>query len=210
MPAHLHVKTRVGGFGGVEGLARYVTATGVHAVIDATHPFAVQMSANAVAACKATDIPLLRLERIPWVAPDGAEWINVASGTEAAAALPRGARAFLAVGSNSLGPFSQRHDVWFLVRTWDRQTKPLPLPHYVAVSGPPPKSADKDMELMRAHDVTHLVTKNSGGPAYTKLEAAAQLNIPALVIARPKLPPAETVDDPSAALKWLQRFVGSV
>lgn len=210
MPADLQVKTRIGGFGGAEGLARYLTATGVHAVIDATHPFAEQMSMNAVAACKATDIPLLRLERKAWVAPDGAEWINVASGSEASENLPRGARVFLTVGSNSLEPFLHRRDVWFLVRTWDRQTTPLPLQHYEAVSGPPPKTANMDMELMRAHNVTHLVTKNSGGPAYNKLLAAAHLNIPALVIDRPKLPSAETVDDPSAALQWLQRFVGSV
>lgn len=207
-PAPLPVEIRVGGFGGADGLARHLGENKVEAVVDATHPFARQMSANAVTACTQTEVPLLRIERPAWTRPAAAEWIVVADLDEAARILPSGARVFLTVGADSLEPFACRDDVWFLVRTMERRPDGLPLPRGKLVVGPPSQSPEEEARLMRAHRVTRLVTKNAGGTAFAKLAAAADLEIPAIVIDRPRLPPAETVADAAGALDWLRRLEG--
>lgn len=203
-PRPLPVETRYGGFGGADGLVRYLREIGIDAVIDATHPFARRMTANAAAACRALDIPLLRVERPQWDPPAGAQWIGVASLEEAAAALPAGARAFLTVGANGVAPFAGRTDVWFLVRTME-DAGALPLANHQAVSGAPPADSDEEIRLMKRHGITHLVTKNAGGPASAKLDAAARLSIPAIVIERPETSDAETVHHPCSVVDWLQR-----
>ena len=202
-PAELPIDTRVGGFGGVDGLADYLTEHRIDAVIDATHPFAGGMSANAVDACTAHRVPLLRVERPVWVRPAGARWARVASLEAAAAALPAGARAFLTVGSNSLKPFAPRNDVWFLVRTMEPQCETC-LVDCKLVVGAPPRDSASEARLMEEHRITHLVTKNAGGSAYAKIEAAADLGIPTIIIERPVLPAAQTVDNVADALTWLR------
>lgn len=202
-PAELPVKTRIGGFGGIEGLARYLQENHIAAVVDATHPFAGQMSANAVAACTGLGVPLLRLERPAWTPPSDAKWINAQDTIEAAALLPSQARAFLTVGGNSMEPFRTRQDVWFLIRTLGGQPGDFPFAQGVFVRGMPGKEVDEEAALMEHHRITHLVTKNAGGPAFAKVEAAARLQIPTIMIARPHLPAAETVADVEGALQWL-------
>lgn len=207
-PARLPVEVRVGGFGGADGLARYLGEKKVEAVVDATHPFARQISVNAVAACTETRVPLLRIERPAWTRPASSEWIVVADLDQAARALPSGARAFLTVGADSLEPFACRDDVWFLVRTMERRPEGLTLPQGELVVGPPSQSPDEEARLMRAHRISHLVTKNAGGTAFAKLLAAADLEMPAIVIDRPRLPPAQTCPDAAGALDWLRRLEG--
>jgi len=202
-PAELPVETRIGGFGGIEGLVRYLEDNQIAAVVDATHSFAGRMSANAVAACARVGVPLLRVERPAWTPLPDAVWVDAQDATEAAALLPSGARAFLTVGSNSMEPFRTRDDVWYLIRTLEALTGDFPFAQGVFVHGMPGQKVDDESVLMDQHRITHLVTKNAGGPAFAKVEAAAGLQIQTVMIARPHLPPAETVVDVEGALHWL-------
>lgn len=203
-PAEQRVKTRTGGFGGVPGLAAFITENNIDAVIDATHPFARQMSGNAVEACARTGVPLLRLERPAWQPGPGAEWIDVGTLDEAAAVLPTGARAFLAIGSQGLESFAGRDDVWFLVRTWEATSEPPQLADCTVIHGSPAETGDEERDLMRSHAISHLVCKNSGGPADAKLKAASGLGIPVVMVRRPSTAGAETVSDVPSALIWLE------
>ncbi len=194
--------TRVGGFGGVEGLVEYLEKKEVSKIVDATHPFATQMSEHAITASKRAGVALLRLERPVWEKPEGAVCIDVASLDEAATILPVGARAFLSVGSNSLAPFVARDDVWFLYRVI--KPAPLPRPAGLELLQRPPFNIEGERLLLQQHDITHLVTKNSGGDATrAKIDAAAVLGIPAIVIGRPDLPLIDSAATVSDALRWI-------
>jgi len=190
---------RKGGFGGEQGLIDYLQAAQITQLIDATHPFAAQMSRHASAASKATGIPLLRLTRPAW--PLQPQWLQVSSIAEAAVALPKGARAFLALGAQSLAPFATRPDVWFLTRSI--QPPATRLPGETILARPPFALAD-EIALMQAHKITHLVTKNAGGAqTIAKLHAATELGIQLVIITRPVLPPAAEVSSTHDALKAL-------
>lgn len=198
MPKSLPCATRTGGFKGVEGLAAYLRASGVRAVIDATHPFAAQMSRNAVEACAQLKIPLLRFERPPW----RGDWSEYDSAESAAAALPAQARALLAVGRGSAEPFAARADVWYLLRVLEPPSEPFPLPNGEFTVGPP-ASIEAEIALFQAHGLTHIVTKNAGGEAArAKLDAAKALGLEAVVIRRPALPKVPTASSIEAALTW--------
>lgn len=204
-PLELAADTRTGGFGGIDGLASYLETNRIDVVVDATHPFASQMSTHAAKACERLNTPLLRVERTAWSPPSGAQWISVATLEAAAKTLPTGARAFLTVGGNSLTPFAHRDDVWFLVRMLNRAGTP-PFKHCKTIIAPPPEECEDDAALMREHGITHLVTKNAGGPAGAKLEAAAALEIPTVMVERPALPDAPTVNTVTGAMEWLKEL----
>jgi len=188
----LGVPTRVGGFGGVEGLSAYLAAEAVTVLVDATHPFAAQMSRNAAASAAATGTALLRLERPAWKPADGDDWQQLASLGEASKALPSSARAFLSVGRKEIGLFTHRNDLFALARMIEPPATALP-DRWQLVLARPPQSADEEIALFQAHRITHLVTKNSGGTrAHAKIEAARRLGLPVLMVERPSLPEAET------------------
>jgi len=194
------IAQRVGGFGGVAGLTRYLDEAGITRIIDATHPFAAQMSAHAVAA--AGGRPLLRVQRPAWETKP--EWRQVDTLTEAATALPAGARVFLTVGSHSLAPFLQREDIWCLTRAIEPPTR-LPR-HGMLELARPPFTLASEMALMEQHKISHLVSKNAGGRATaTKLEAAAALNVQVIMVKNPRLPEVLTVETVAEAVKWLER-----
>ncbi len=195
--------TRTGGFGGADGLLRYITDAGITALIDATHPYAKNISWNACAAASRAKIPMLRFERPAWTpAPS---WTIVGDYPDAADALPTGARAFLTVGGQSLNPFADRADVWFLFRAIDAVANPFT--NGEAIIQRPPHRFDDELALMQNHRITHLVTKNSGGDAtFAKIEAATYLSIPIIVIERPVLPVVETVTTVSDVTDWLARL----
>ena len=203
-PADLRVETRTGGFGGVSGLAGFLSERHIHAVVDATHPFAQQMSGNAAQACRKAGVPLVRLERPPWQPGPGAQWIDAATLEEAANRIPAGARVFLAVGRQGLESFTHRDDVWFLVRTWEPAPGPSPVANGKVVHGPPGVREDEERDLIAGHAISHLVCRNSGGPARAKLEAAASMGIPVIMVRRPHLAEAQTVPDVASALEWLR------
>lgn len=204
-PAGQPLPVRVGGFGGAEGLARWLREAAISHVIDATHPFAAQISLNALAACAQAGTPLLALERPAWRAGPGDDWRHVPDAGAAAAALPGApARVFLAIGRQSLAAFAGRPEHRWLLRLVDPPDAPLPLPGADLVIARGPFDAAGDEALMRAHGITHLVAKNAGGTgASAKLVAARALGLPVIMIDRPALPPRAVVCSPEAALDWV-------
>lgn len=179
---------RVGGFGGAEGLANYLDAEDIAVVIDCTHPFASRISANAYAACAARGVLLLRLERPAWKPGFDDRWNMVSSASEAAARLPSGARVLLTTGRKDLEPFFARADVSGIARMIEEP--PLdPPPQWRVLRERPPFTVAGEAALMAENGITHLVTKNAGGSATeAKLQAARELRIPVVMIARPVKP----------------------
>lgn len=182
-------EVRQGGFGGVDGLAAYLAENGIAAVVDATHPFAAGISANAVAACAQAGVPLLRFARPGWSELPGADgwtWVDDHHEAARAAAAP-GERVFLSTGRQTLSHFAgplAAHAV--LVRVVDPITEPLPRGWQVLERRGPYLLAD-ERELLRSYRITTLVTKDSGGD-YTraKLDAAAELGVRVVIVRRPE------------------------
>lgn len=195
---------RIGGFGGVEGLALHLREDGFTHVIDATHPFAASISRNAVAACAAAGVPLLALERPAWVQAAGDDWTPVPDLAAAAAALPRTpANVFLAIGRQNLDAFAGLPHRW-LLRFVDPE--PVPLPRASRVVDRGPFTPAGDMALMRDHRIQIVVAKNAGGEgARAKLDAARALRLPVVMVARPEIPARETVASAAQAMAWLHR-----
>ncbi|GAA3239990.1 cobalt-precorrin-6A reductase [Pseudonocardia petroleophila] len=197
-------EVRVGGFGGPDALAAWLGEHGVVAVVDATHPFAARISANAAAATAAAGVPLVVLRRPGWVPEPG--WTVVGSLDAAAAALPGlGERVFLTTGRGGLAAFADS-DLWFLVRSIDAPTPPAPRRMETVLARGPFTVAD-ERDLLRAHAIDVLVTKDSGGPA-AKLEAARAEGVPVLVVARPPVPAeVEVVETVAGARSWVRDTV---
>ncbi|HEX7302274.1 cobalt-precorrin-6A reductase [Lentzea sp.] len=198
-PALPEGEVRVGGFGGVDGLARWLRDNGITAVVDATHPFARRITANAFEACRRVGVPLLVLRRPGFTPQPGWHWVD--SVAEAAGRLP-GSRVFLTTGRQDLAEFAACPQ-WFLARMVEPPEPPMPQRIEVLLSRGP-FTVDGELELMRRHRVDVLVTKDSGGHMTSaKLEAARRLGVPVVVVRRPPLPPADVVADVDAAVRWL-------
>jgi len=201
-------EVRIGGFGGAEGLTAWLRAHAPVAVVDATHPFAEQISRHAVTATAATGTPLLRLERPGWTAEPGDRWHRVADLAAAAALLPTvGTRPLLTLGRGDLTAFicdPACAALDLLVRCVDPPNGPLPpRTHVLLARGP--FDLPGEVAVLRAHRADVLVTRDSGGTATAaKLHAARTLAIPVLVIDRPPPPAAEAVGTVSQAQAWLQ------
>jgi len=202
-PAPIAAETRRGGFGGAAGLADYLRANAVAAVIDATHPFAAQMATNAALACTATATPRLRLIRPAWQ-PVG-DWRDLPDLAAAAAALPARAMALLTTGRKETAPFAERPDLRCLLRVIEPVLN-LP-PHITQLTARPPFALDDELALMRAHAISHLVSKNAGGAGRAKLDAAVRLAIPILMVARPAPPPGPIAETVEAAVAWIGETV---
>jgi precorrin-6A/cobalt-precorrin-6A reductase len=197
--------TRIGGFGGIPGLVAYLTENHINYLIDATHPYAGLISINAQAAASRSEIPLLRLMRAPWVEPPGTRWIHMADLAGAATALPAGAHAFLTTGQHAIDIALRRDDCTFLIRLIERPEVPVPA-NATIMYDRPPFSVEGELALFRRHHITHLVTKNSGGnQTSAKLEAARQLGIPVIMVARPGYSPAREVATIEDALAVIQK-----
>lgn len=192
---------RIGGFGGVDGLVSYLAD--IDAVVDATHPFAARMSANAAEACRRTGVPLLAFVRPPWVPEADDRWLPAAD-MAAAAALSRG-RVFLTVGRQELAPFASS-DAWFLIRAIDPPDGPLPAHHELMLKRGPFRLAD-EIALLRDHRIDLIVSKNSGGPAtHAKIAAARALGLPVVMVARPARPATDQASSLDAVAGWLDRL----
>ena len=204
-PVPQPLPTRVGGFGGVDGLAGYLKQEQITHVIDATHPFANQISGNAVEACATTSTPLIAFLREPWAEVPGDKWRHVDGFESAASALPkRPARIFLAIGRQHLVPFAAQPQHFYLLRLVDALDTALPLPNAEIVLARGPFTLEGDLALLRDHDITHVVTRNAGGEgARAKLEAARALGLPVIMIDRPTLPERRTADNVDEIMHWL-------
>ncbi len=208
-PAPLPGKVRLGGFGGAEGLATYLAAANVDCVIDATHPFAAQISAQAAAACDAARVPRLVLLRPPWKRHPLDRWIDVGDVAGAAAVLPRlGRRVWLTIGQRELAAFAGLTGHHFLVRLVDPPAAPLPLASAELLLSRGPFNLAEERRILVRHAVEVLVAKASGGAATEpKLVAARERDLPVVMVRRPP-PPGERVEDLAAALDWLGARLG--
>jgi precorrin-6A/cobalt-precorrin-6A reductase len=189
-PVSQPLPTRIGGFGGAEGLSAYLKTENITHVVDATHPFAAQMSTNAVHACAAAGVALCAFERPAWLAGEGDHWLHVDSIDAAVDALPdTPARVFLAIGKQNLTQFAAKPQHHYLLRLVDEPDAPLPLPHTTVEIARGPFDVAGDSALMQRHGITHVVAKNAGGVgAAAKLTAARSLNLPVIMIGRPEVP----------------------
>jgi precorrin-6A/cobalt-precorrin-6A reductase len=204
-PVAQSLPTRVGGFGGIDGLAEYIRREQITHVIDATHPFASQISRNAVEACALTNTPLIAYLREAWKAGPGDDWRHVSTVEQAAAALPENpARIFLAIGRQHLQPFAPQPQHFYLLRLVDAPQAALPLPDAEIVPARGPFTVEGDLALLRDHRITYVVARNAGGDgARAKLDAARALGLPVIMIDRPILPERRTAQNVREIMRWL-------
>ena len=211
VPAAQPVPVRVGGFGGGDGLAKYLVSERIDALIDATHPYANIISANAVEAAQRSGVPLIALRRRPWIAIAGDRWIEVGDVGEAVRVIgqaPR--RVFVALGRNELKPFGEAPQHHYLIRSVDPVDQPLPLPHVGYVTGRGPFTEADDHALMTGHRIDVVIAKNSGGTAtYGKIAAARALGIDVIMLRRPAAPTCAAVETIEDAIAWLDHALTS-
>ena len=184
-PFPVEGKLRIGGFGGAEGLATYLKEEGFTRVIDATHPFAKTISANALKACETAALPLDIRTRAPWQKQPGDLWTEVATLEDAANALPPDARVLLALGRQYLKAFLSRTDCHFVIRMVDPPESPLAFKSHEILTAKPSPDPDEETALFREHAITHIVARNSGGDgAYAKIVAARRMGLPVVMVGR--------------------------
>jgi precorrin-6A/cobalt-precorrin-6A reductase len=201
-PRPMPIETRIGGFGGAEGLADYLRTQQISLVVDATHPFANRISANAATATSITGVPIIALCRQSWTPVEGDRWTPVDSVEAAVAALGDvRRRVFLAIGRQEAHQFSRAPQHNYLVRSVDPVEPPLDVPdcRYILASGPFDEAAERSLLARERIDV--VISKNSGGAAtYGKIAAARSLGIPVVMVMRQKPQDVATVDDAKTAL----------
>jgi precorrin-6A/cobalt-precorrin-6A reductase len=199
------IPTRTGGFGGVEGLKSWLRNERIVAVIDATHPFADQISAHAVAACEGLGLPLLSVSRPPWLAQPGDKWRHVPDAKAAAAALGKEPRTvFLSMGRLELAPFADAPQHRYVVRLIEPPGDIGLPPNMTFRYARGPFGIAAERNLLTAERIEIIVSKNSGGAAtYAKIEAARDLGLPVIIIDRPAKAQGDVVETAEAALAWL-------
>lgn len=186
-------EVRIGGFGGAEAMADWLTTNNIAAIIDATHPYAAQISANALAAAETTNIPIVTLDRPPWRPRESDDWHHYANIESAVSAIPTGARAFFATGRGGLDVIKKRTDVWSALRVIDDPKATFP-GNGEFVTSRPPFDVEAEKALFALLGITHIVAKNAGGTAArAKLDAAAALGKPVFLIERPQGPAAHAL-----------------
>ena len=205
--------TRIGGFGGVEGLMRWLREEKADAVIDATHPYAARMSANAVAACAQAGIPLGSIVRPPWPRLEDDSWRVVPTADAAAAALGKTPlRVFLSLGRQDLHAFTSAPQHRYIARTIEAPQQAALPPNIRILQARGPFDRDSEAKLLSDEEIDVIVSKNSGGTAtYAKIEAARELDLPVIMIARPDKPAGHVLGGREQAGAWLHdRVPGSL
>lgn len=204
-PIALPLPCRIGGFGGVEGLVRYLRENGTEAVVDATHPFAARISAHAAMACARLGLPLATFTRPSWTAGPGDRWTAVADLDAAARALgdaPR--RVLLTTGRLGLAAFRAAPQHSYIGRTIDPPDAEHLPPTYRIMLGRGPFPLAAEIALLRDEAIDVVVTKNSGGAASAaKLEAARALALPVVMVEPPARPAGTVFTDVAAVLRWI-------
>ncbi|WP_416567156.1 cobalt-precorrin-6A reductase [Nocardia testacea] len=187
-------EVRIGGFGGVDGLRAWLVDHRIELVVDATHPFAEVITANAAQATARLGLPMIRLSRPGWTAGPGDRWYRVPDlATAAATAAGSGDRILLTIGRQGVAAFAGRTRPWYLIRAIDPPTGELPPRHEILLARGPFTVAG-EAELLARHRIDVVVTKDSGGTATAaKLTAARAAGLPVVVVDRPPVPPGVTV-----------------
>lgn len=202
-------EVRFGGFGGATGLADYLKDGGFTAMVDASHPFATQISGNAALAAQAAAIYCLRLERRPWQATHRDQWIEVADIAAAIAVLPGGARPLVTIGRKEIAGFFARQDICGVARMIEPPLELVPLSWHLLLARPP-FSEDDEGRLMETFGITHVVAKNSGGEeTLGKLIAARERKIPVVMVQRPAKPAMQTLVSAQAVAEELRRVLSA-
>jgi len=199
------VAVRIGGFGGVAGLTDYLRTEAITHLVDATHPFAAQMSHNAVLAATAANVPLIALTRAAWTPEPGDSWHTVPDVAAAVASLA-GARqnVMLALGRMHVAAVAAQPQHRYLLRYVDQPETPPPLPDHHLVVDRGPFTVAGDEALLHTHAIDLVVCKNAGGSgAQAKLIAARALGLSVLMIDRPALPDRHQVADVAKVLHWI-------
>jgi precorrin-6A/cobalt-precorrin-6A reductase len=204
-PKKLLGAVRSGGFGGEAGLVEYLQAEQVDLIIDATHPFAAQISWNAAGAARKVGIPWLMLIRPGWERLPQDNWIEVENIAAAVTAIPASAeRIFLTIGRQQLAPFASLTDRWCLMRSIDPPDSNILLPPGELLFDRGPFSLEQELKLLQDYQIDAVVSKNSGGDAtYAKIIAARELGLPVVMVQRPIVPKGDIVADVSGAIEWL-------
>ena len=201
-PPKMALPLRIGGFGGIDGLVQYIHDHGITILIDATHPYAAQMSHHAVMACQKTGIRRLTLWRPPWKAEKEDDWHGFDGWPELINAVPKGARVFMAAGQDGMKALPLTPEFSVVARAL---AKPEDLPDYVEmIKDLPGKTEDAEADLFQQHQISHIICKNSGGTSsQAKLLAARTLRLPVLMINRPSAPPQPIYPDAGSLLDVL-------
>jgi precorrin-6A/cobalt-precorrin-6A reductase len=196
---------RIGGFGGEAGLVAYLHTENIDLIVDATHPFAAQISWHVAGAATQVGIPRLMLVRPAWTRLPEDNWIEVASVEAAVAAIPAGAEPiFVTIGRQQLAPFAVLTR-WCLMRSIDPPDPSILLPPGKLLLDRGPFSLERERELLTEYRIQAVVSKNSGGDAtYAKIIAARELGLPVVMVQRPPVPEGERVADVAGAIEWLQ------
>jgi precorrin-6A/cobalt-precorrin-6A reductase len=199
--------TRIGGFGGAAGFQAYLQEARITAVLDATHPFAAQITKRTASICKQAKLPYVQFLRPPWTPEPGDHWMEIKAETDAADHIPEGSTVFLGTGRQTLERFANLAGREVICRQIDPPESPFPFAGGRFLVGRPPFSVEDEAALFRKLGVDYLVVKNAGGaPSRTKLTAARQLGIPVLMIARPQGGDWPVVDTVDAALAWVHQL----
>lgn len=200
---------RRGGFGGADGMVDWLRASAPALVVDATHPFAAQISAHALAAAARLGIPLLRLQRPPWRAEAGDRWLRVPDvATAADLVADTGRRPLITIGRQQVAAFFA-HSICSSLDLAVRCVEPpdaTPPPRTTVLLARGPFTLAGELALLRQHRIDVLVTKDSGGDdTRAKLHAARELGLPVVVIDRP--PPLAwpaVAGSVTEALRWVR------
>jgi len=196
-------RVRIGGFGGVDGLADYLRTERAAALVDATHPFATTIGSNAVLAASRSGVPLIRLDRPGWAEhPRAGSWTWVPDTAAARIAADVACRPFLTTGRQSLADFASWAEREVLVRLVDPPT--IPIPHrWTVMTSRGPYAYAAEYQILSEYTIDALISKDSGGThTVAKLDAASDLGIPVVIIARPERPPGTVVSTVVEAATW--------
>lgn len=206
LPTLVAGRLRRGGFGGPDGLAAFLAEDGYDGIVDATHPFAAQIAAHAAEAAAKAGVKRVKLTRPPFERTAEDRFVPVADVEAAAAALPDGARVFLAAGRRELAPFAARKDLWCLIRMIEPPSGEA-VPAGEIILGRPPDDPQAEVALLQKHRIGWIVSKDSGGRAGAKIIAARRLGLPVVLIERPALPAGPTLATVDGVMAWIEANV---
>lgn len=206
-PEPIDGETRSGGFGGAAGLEDFIKSEAVELVIDAAHPFAATISANAVKASERAGVACLRLERPPWGKGAGDNWTPVPDVEQAVRAIPEGARAFVTVGRQEIALFFARGDIHVIARMIEPPVE-LPPADAEVILARPPFTLAQERNLMAEKKISVLVTKNAGSAATRpKVDAARELGLPVIMVSRPGKPTVPTAQTVEGVIDLVERSI---
>ncbi|WP_164879508.1 cobalt-precorrin-6A reductase [Afifella aestuarii] len=204
LPQAVAGNVRRGGFGGPDGLAQALREGGYDALVDATHPFAARIAQHAKEAAEMAQVPRIKLVRPGFERRPEDHFIEVVDMAGAAASIPQGARVFLAAGRREIRAFAARQDLWCLMRMIEPPVAGEEFPRGEVILGRPPNDPQAEIALFKEHGIEWIVSKDSGGRASAKIEAARLLGLPVVLVRRPKPPEGPTAAQLEAILDWLE------